>query len=249
MILDYLSSLLVVLAIALMVWYIAGWITGAGSQNMQWKMAKQRGMVSPELRRYYHRYGDKQRFILFWLQAQRLQNVDSYAVVAELGVYRGDTALLLHLLMPQRELFLFDTFDGFAMNDLVAEQGEAASYTTGHFADTSVNRVIERIGSKAEVCIFKGDFAATSAKVPERRYALVSLDADLGLPTKAGLEYFYPRLIPGGVMIVHDYHPKWPALMEAVDTFLDKIPENGVLIPDRNNSLVIVKTCANARQD
>ena len=40
----------------------------------------------------------------------------------------------------------------------------------------------------------------------EERYAVVSLDADLYAPTLAGLEYFVPRMSPGGAIFLHDYN-------------------------------------------
>ncbi|MBW7847779.1 MAG: class I SAM-dependent methyltransferase [Bacteroidales bacterium] len=241
MMIDYLTYFFLVLAIALIIWYLYGWLWGNEGQNEQWKIAVKHGKVSVELQRYYRRYPDKQRFVLFWLQAQHLQTAAEDAVVAELGVYQGDTARLIELLFPRHELFLFDTFEGFQEKHLALESGEAATYTSGHFADTSLARVQERLLPGGKVRFFKGDFATTSIELPERSYAFVSIDVDLGQPTKAGLEYFYPRLIPGGVIIIHDYHPKWPTLMQAVDNFLNTIPEEGVLMPDRNNSMVIVK--------
>jgi O-methyltransferase len=42
----------------------------------------------------------------------------------------------------------------------------------------------------------------------------VLLDADLFAPIKAGLELFWPRLVPGGLILVHDY-PKWVSRCKA----------------------------------
>jgi len=95
------------------------------------------------------------------------------------------------------------------------------------------------------VNIFKGNFADISSQIPEQKYALVSIDADLAAPTIAGLQYFWPRLLPGGVIVVHDFNPEWPALMQAVEQFLTTITETPVLIPDRDTSLVIVKNKTN----
>jgi O-methyltransferase len=33
----------------------------------------------------------------------------------------------------------------------------------------------------------------------------VSLDADLYLPIREGLRFFYPRLSPGGFILIHDF--------------------------------------------
>jgi hypothetical protein len=45
----------------------------------------------------------------------------------------------------------------------------------------------------------------TLPTLPESTYRLVHIDTDLYLPTKACLEYFAPRLSPGGVVVLDDY--------------------------------------------
>jgi O-methyltransferase len=67
------------------------------------------------------------------------------------------------------------------------------------------------------------------------------MDADLYNPTRAGLELFYPLLSPGGVMMVHDYNHKWPGITRAVDDFAGKIPENLVILPDTNGTVMIIR--------
>jgi len=67
------------------------------------------------------------------------------------------------------------------------------------------------------------------------------MDADLYNPTKAGLEFFYPRLSPGGVILVHDYNYKWEGLMKAVDEFVLTLPETPVLSPDLDSTIMIIK--------
>ena len=66
------------------------------------------------------------------------------------------------------------------------------------------------------------------------------MDADLYNPTKAGLEFFYPRLVPGGVIIVHDYNPDWPGIMKAVNDFATTITEPIVPLPDQDSSVMIL---------
>ena len=242
MLIDIVYYLLLTTLIVFALWYVFDWTHGTDRQNKQWVEAKKAGEISKSLQKAYRFYPDKQRFILFWLQLRRLSvDVPETAVMAELGVYRGQTARQLQLMAPQRQLFLFDTFEGFREKDLEDESGKALSYTTASFADTSMALVQEKLSSLDNIHFFKGDFSALIPEIPEVKYALVSIDADLAVPTLAGLRYFYPRLCPGGVIIVHDYNENWPSLMEAVDAFLSTIPEQPTLIPDQDNSLVIVK--------
>lgn len=59
---------------------------------------------------------------------------------------------------------------------------------------------------------------------------------------RAGLEYFYPRISAGGLLIVHDYGSGlWPGVTFAVDQFLRDKPERLVSIPDKSGTAVIVK--------
>lgn len=243
MLLDIAYYLLILIAAITLVWYLYGWISGAEQVNIQWKDAIKSGNVTPQLRNAYRFYPDKHRFLLFWLQLNSLKNrkVPSSAAMAELGVYRGDTAFIMHVIDPDRELFLFDTFEGFTSEDLHNETAEASTYTTASFADTSIERVKEKLKYAPNVQIFKGDFKKSVINIPERSYAFVSIDVDLAEPTMAGLRYFYPRLCPGGVIVVHDYNHRWQGLMNAVDAFLDSIAEQPVLVPDTNNSLVLIK--------
>jgi hypothetical protein len=43
--------------------------------------------------------------------------------------------------------------------------------------------------------------------MPEKRYRFVHIDVVLYDPTLASLEHFYPRLVPGGIIVVDDHGP------------------------------------------
>jgi O-methyltransferase len=89
--------------------------------------------------------------------------------------------------------------------------------------------------------VHPGYFPDSAVGLRENNYALVNMDADLYIPTKAGLEYFYPRISPGGVIMIHDYNEKWEGLMKAVDEFAATIPEPLVVIPDLDSTVMILK--------
>jgi len=176
------------------------------------------------------------------LQIQRINKDNVKGDFAELGVYKGDSARILHLMAPDRDLHLFDTFEGFTGTDLQPETGKAAIYSTKNFADTSLNTVLRNIGGNPEkLRIHEGYFPESAAGLEIASFSLVNLDADLYNPIKAGLEYFYPRLSPGGVIFIHDYNHKWEGLMKAVDEFAARIPEKLILVPDLDSTVMFVK--------
>ena len=139
-----------------------------------------------------------------------------------------------------RTFHLFDTFEGFTETDLVGESGKAATYSSRNFADTSLQKVTSRLSAPAFV-FHPGYFPETAKKTENDIFALVNMDADLYKPTKAGLEFFYPRLSSGGVLIIHDYNPDWPGIMKAVDEFTINIPEPLIVLPDQDSSVMIIK--------
>lgn len=233
---------IILIVLIFLVKYLWDMFFGETYEPPAWEKARKDGSIGKELLKLARNYPDKVRLYNFWLQVQRIQNCGIEGDFAELGVYKGESAQLLHLMAPDRNLHLFDTFEGFTGADLQTENGEAATYTTKNFADTSINKVLKKIGGNpAKLCIHAGYFPDSAAGLGSIKYALVNMDADLYNPTRAGLEYFYPRLSPGGVIFIHDYNHKWEGLVKAVDEFVATIPETLVLIPDFDSTAMIVK--------
>ena len=172
------------------------------------------------------------------LAAQRIREQEIPGAAAELGVYRGDTARLINLFLPDRKLYLFDTFEGFDERDL------KESFTSpNRFTDTSAEMVLGRLPHPEKAVVRKGYFPETAAGLEEERCAFVSLDPDLYAPVLAGLRYFFPRLNPGGMIVLHDYNnQQFPGAHQAVEDFE---AENGklLLVPlaDLHGSCVIIK--------
>lgn len=163
--------------------------------------------------------------------------------LAELGVYKGSTARLIHHYVPERTLHLFDTFSGFDERDVGRERqktGLAADQKA--FSDTSIELVlrnVQRLNNNIEV--HPGFFPqSVPGPLKEKKFAFVHLDADLYDPIMAGLEFFYPRSAQGGIIVVHDYN-SWPGARRAVDLFFQDKPEVPIPMPDKSGSAVIVK--------
>lgn len=215
---------------------------GENYEPPAWEQARKEGRLSRELLKASRNYPDKIRLYNFWLQIQRINKEGLKGDFAELGVYKGESARLLHLMDTDRNFHLFDTFEGFTRTDLKPETGEAATYSISSFADTSRDKVLKYIGGdRNKLIIHSGYFPQLTQELENVNYALVNIDADLYNPTIAGLEYFYPRLVPGGVIFIHDYNYKWEGLMKAVDEFAANIPEQFVLLPDLDSTVMIIK--------
>lgn len=214
-------------------------------EPLPWKEARKQGRLSPGLSKAIRWSRDPVRLYTFWLQVERLNREKVAGDFAELGVYRGASASLLQKMDPDRRFHLFDTFDGFPEQDLEKEVGPPAAYTPRHFSDTSVSVVLRHMVNPGNVQVYPGYFPETAPLLPEPvRFALVNIDVDLYLPTRKGLDFFYPRLMQGGVLFVHDYHPLWPGVIKAVDEFVATIPESLCCMADRDGTVMIVKNKA-----
>src|SRR5262249_11240754 len=189
----------------------------------------------PAVARLVRRSGDPVRYASLALAIRTLQREGIAGDFAEVGVYRGNTSRFLLRLAPERTLYLFDTFAGFAMKD--REPGNASD---GRFQDTSIATLRRKLGGVENAIIRPGYFPDTTAGLEDRRFAFVLLDLDVYAPTLAGLAFFYPRLARGGYCFVHDYNSPESnsACRRALTEFLDDKPERLVEVSDRFGSAV-----------
>lgn len=209
------------------------------SKPFVWMWQRQNQLLNPALQALEMPYGDKVRLYNLWLQIERLKREKIEGSFAELGVYKGETARLIHTMDPSRTFHLFDTFTGFEESDLKQEI-DHKKYP--HFSDTSSESIQRFMKGHHNVVFHVGNISDTLTHLPEQTFALVHLDMDLYGPTLKACQYFYPRLAEGGILLVHDYnHHNWPGIRRALDEFRQTIPENLIEVPDMQGSVMIIK--------
>lgn len=155
------------------------------------------------------------------------EEIHSHSVignVAELGVYQGEFARYIHREFPDRNLYLFDTFQGFSQQDQEVDRSGGFSSAAEDFSDTSVNLVLGKMDDPDRVKIRAGYFPESVQETDlTKSFAFVSIDADLYKPIYDGLAFFYPRLSPGGFIFIHDYNNKdYPGAKAAVESTANK---------------------------
>ena len=159
--------------------------------------------------------------------------------LAELGVYKGEFAKHLNYYMPDKKLYLFDTFEGFSNQD--NHQKDDVFIWQGHFRDSSAEEVLQKMTNRENGIVKKGYFPDTAEGVGDE-FCFVSLDADLYLPILNGLEFFYPRLVHGGYIFVHDvYSYNWTGCKKAVDEYCKQHKLNYVPVLDRCGTVILTK--------
>lgn len=156
--------------------------------------------------------------------------------VAELGVYRGEFAKHINKVFSERTIHLFDTFEGFPIQDINEENkislmSDLNYVAEGHLSDTSVDLVMSKMVFPNKVIIHKGYFPETAKNLKSSEmFAFVSIDVDLYRPVYEGLNYFYERLTTGGgVIFLHDYYgDEFPNVISAFDKFCNVQLEKGI---------------------
>lgn len=139
--------------------------------------------------------------------------------IAEVGVYKGGTAKLICEAKGNRVLHLFDTFVGIP----TIQEIDSPLCHEGQFS-ASFNEVKSYLNGYKNVYFYKGIFPATAEPVRHKRFSFVNLDVDIYESTRDRLEFFYPRMNRGGVIILHDYIGAL-GVGKAIDEFFKDKPE------------------------
>jgi len=189
---------------------------------------------------------DGNRVIMLRMMLQQVASLDS-GDYAELGTYRGISArLILRHMHPDAKLHCFDTFDGFDDKDTRKETSEVRNRgIDGAFSDTSLRRaekyVLDGKSSDDRLCFHKGFFPDTFKGLEKCSWRFVHLDPDLYAPTLEGLRCFYPRLVPGGVILLHDYYSFFAGVRRAANEFFS--PLGIVVMPmvDKAGTGIVIK--------
>jgi O-methyltransferase len=138
--------------------------------------------------------------------------------LAEVGVFRGGSAHLICEAKGSRTLHLFDTFAG------LPKAGEwDPKFQQGGFA-SSLGEVQAYLQSFAKVHFHPGLFPETASGLEQCMFSFVHLDADLYQSTLSGLEWFYPRMNRGAILISHDYSTA-QGVRKAFEDFFAEKPE------------------------
>jgi len=143
--------------------------------------------------------------------------------MAEVGVYQGGSARLIREADNSRSLHLFDTFEG--LPELAATDTPVRS---GRFRKGRCSYPLENVrnyfGDCDRVYFHKGLFPVTGEAVKDEMFSFVHADVDLYSSTRSVLEFFYPRLLRGGIFVSHDFATV-RGVREAIEEFFKDLPE------------------------
>ena len=187
---------------------------------------------------------DYVRIKTFELVSEEIRQKQIPGSVAEVGVFRGEFAQYINAAFPDRKCYLFDTFEGFAVEEAEQEvqNGHATDAIIEAYKDTNMKIVLEKMKYPETVELRKGLFPETLNGL-DKQFAFVSIDVDFEKSIYDCLCYFYPRVVGGGYIFVHDYNSSLKGVKWAVKNYEinEGVQLHSVPLCDANGTLVIVK--------
>lgn len=173
------------------------------------------------------------------LEKVRVENIPGDIV--ECGVWQGGNIIMARKILSDRTCWLYDTFAGMAgpgPEDVKRTGARSRALDDPRWINgeswceaplTVVQDNMARTGTLDFIaCRFiAGDVTETlldPSLVPEQ-IALLRLDTDFYASTKIELEVLYPRLAPGGVLIVDDYGHWWGCRKAVKEYFGKMVPK------------------------
>jgi O-methyltransferase len=157
--------------------------------------------------------------------------------IVECGVWRGGSMMaaaltLQRLGVTDRDLYLFDTFEGMTAPTAedIKPSGEGAAELLAQedkdsdiWAVASLDEAREALLSvgypEERIQFVKGPVEETVPEHAPDEIALLRLDTDWYASTKHELVHLYPRLASGGVLLLDDYG-YWQGARRAVDEYV-----------------------------
>lgn len=152
--------------------------------------------------------------------------------VFECGVYLGGSAFILaelcrhHGTSPSR-LHLFDTFKGMPI-----AHSDFDGYGIGSFKNTSLQSVKKLLTENPEINVHQGIIPETFKGLNDTMIRFAHVDVDQYQSTKDCIEFIFPRLAIGGILLIDDYgFPACYGAREAVDNYFKNKPEKPFVLP------------------
>lgn len=139
--------------------------------------------------------------------------------IVECGVFKGTSlvrfAIFQKLFGAQlpKKIIGFDTFGKYPKTQFSQDKNPRKKFidAAGEYSifKTQLMRVLKHKKLHTFVELVKGDIIKTVPSYlnshPELKISLLNLDVDIYEPSVTVLEYFYPRIVKGGILILDDY--------------------------------------------
>jgi O-methyltransferase len=150
--------------------------------------------------------------------------------LVDCGAWNGGSSVMLATGAPDRDVWVFDSFQGLPVPGPLdgAESAAFAGDCVG--SEDKVREGFERFADPAHLHVRPGWFDDTLAGAAEEigPVALLHCDGDWYDSVRLTLDVFYERVSPGGFVVIDDYGT-WPGARRATDEFRRAVGDRGRL--------------------
>lgn len=154
--------------------------------------------------------------IMYAYRASKLQEGD----FAEFGVFMGGSLELIAGIAKNKTVYGFDSFEG------LPKPSEYDTHKEGDFKDVNFDFLLKYFKDKNVVLIKGWSPNIFNPFLLTYKFAFVHIDVDLYNSVMDACNFFYPRMVKGGIMLLDDYG--WESTKgakKAMDEFFaDKTP-------------------------
>lgn len=174
----------------------------------------------------------------YFLYLMAKQSLNVAGDFFECGVFKGGSASFLARLMEGsgKRLRLFDTFRGMPVCDPMRDP----VHVEGDFANVSIDEVRALVGHEESVSFHQGKIPDTFAGMSDCTIAFAHIDVDIYRSVIDSCEFIYPRLSPGGAIVLDDYgHATCIGARQAADEYFAGTPS--AVIPLYTGQAIVTK--------
>lgn len=129
--------------------------------------------------------------------------------IAEVGVWIGSVGIIFGEIFKHKNIYLFDTFTGIPYSnefDNIHKAGDFGYKDRNPLNFSSFEEVKETLSKYNNISIHKGIFPHETCKfIYNKKFSLVHLDVDVYKSYKESLDFFYPRMVDNGLILLDDY--------------------------------------------
>jgi O-methyltransferase len=158
----------------------------------------------------------------------------------ECGVNRGFLSMSVMTYidfnrLPDRKFYLFDTYSGLVDDQVTAEDKAAFR----NYYENTYECVVDSFREFTNAVIVKGVVPESLKTVRIDQVAYLSIDMNCTQPELAALEYFWPKMVSGGVIVLDDYgFSGHEAQKKAADGFAAKMGACILSVPTGQGLLI-----------
>jgi O-methyltransferase len=183
---------------------------------------------------------------LVWRELERVLDADAPGAVVEFGCYVGTTSLFIRRLLDSRhesgrQFHAYDSFEGLPEKAGADQSAAGTDFTAGKLAVSKKEFLHQfRAAKLVPPATHKAWFSDLTAKDVPSEIAFAFLDGDFYGSILDSLKLVWPRMQPGGTVLIDDYQrPELPGVEKAVRDYFRSISQAVPALRIEHNIAVI----------